>query len=177
MLFTSATIFCVSLYMAFAYGCLHLLFNTIPPLLQDTYHFSIGITGLVYLAVLAGYVCGLGLFYLPPDRTVVRVTEANDGVYKPEKRLRDCIWFALAITVTFFIFGGSADKVVNWIVSVVGLVPLGFGIISVWAPIHVRRRRVSSVPGVGAGGIFGFEKYGWCFAATGWAADVQELWA
>lgn len=47
----------------------------------DTNHFSIGITGLVYLAVLVGYVCGLGLFYMLSDRTVARMTKAKTVNY------------------------------------------------------------------------------------------------
>lgn len=136
MLFTSAIIFSVSLYIAFAYGCLYLLFNTIPPVFQETYHWSIGVTGLVYLALLVGYMFGLGLFFTLSDKTVVRMTKANNGVYEPEMRLPDCIWFALAMPITFFWFGWSADKGVHWIVPVIGLVPFGFGIIGVWLPIQ-----------------------------------------
>jgi multidrug resistance protein len=136
MLFTSAIIFSVSIYIAFAYGCLYLLFNTIPPVFQETYGFSIGATGLVYLALLVGYFFGLGLFYTLSDKTVVRMTKANNGVYEPEMRLPDCIWFAFAMPITFFMFGWAADKGAHWIVPTIGLVPFAFGIIGVWLPIQ-----------------------------------------
>ncbi|OAQ59707.1 fluconazole resistance protein [Pochonia chlamydosporia 170] len=154
MLFTSAIIFSVSLYIAFAYGCLYLLFNTIPPVFQDTYHFSIGITGLVYLSLLVGYMFGLGLFYTLSDKTVVRMTKANNGVYEPEMRLPDCIWFALAMPVTFFWFGWSADKAAHWIVPIIGLVPFGFGIIGVWLPIQAYI--VDAYPQYAASGLAAF---------------------
>lgn len=136
MLFRSAILFSVSLYIAFAYGCLYLLFNTIPIVFQGRYHWSIGTTGLVYLTLLVGYVIGLLSFSLLSDRTVVHMTTANDGVYEPEMRLPDCTWFALVLPITFFWYGWSADKAVHWIVPAIGMVPFGIGIVGVWLPIQ-----------------------------------------
>ncbi|KAJ6438800.1 fluconazole resistance protein [Purpureocillium lavendulum] len=136
MLFRSAIIFSVSLYIAFAYGCLYLLFNTIPIVFQGSYHWSLGITGLAYLGLLIGYMIGLASFTILSDKTVVRMTAANGGISEPEMRLPFCIWFALVLPVTFFWYGWSADKAVHWIVPVIGIVPFGIGIVGVWLPIQ-----------------------------------------
>ena len=136
MLFKSVIIFSASLYIAFAYGCLYLLFNTIPIIYQGTYHWTIGITGLVYLSLLIGYAVGLGTFSMLSDKTVVRMTKANKGVYEPEMRLPDCIWFAVLLPISFFWYGWAADKHAHFIVPIIGLVPFGIGIIGIWLPIQ-----------------------------------------
>ncbi|KAJ4322591.1 hypothetical protein N0V84_004727 [Fusarium piperis] len=136
LLFTSPIVFGVSLYIAFSYGCLYLLFNTIPMVFQGSYHWSIGITGIVYLSLLVGYMVGLSVFSAWSDKTVVRMTKANNGVYEPEMRLPDCIYFAFIFPITFFWYGWSADKAVHWIVPVIGLVPFGVGIVGTWMPIQ-----------------------------------------
>lgn len=136
MLFQSAIIFSVSLYVAFAYGCLYLLFNTIPLIFRGAYGWSIGISGLVYLAILVGYVIGLVLFNRLSDKTVVRLTAANNGVYEPEMRLPAVIWNATILPLTFFWYGWAADKAVHWIVPILGLLPFSIGIIGIWLPIQ-----------------------------------------
>ncbi|KAJ5494819.1 major facilitator superfamily domain-containing protein [Penicillium fimorum] len=102
LLFGSAIVFAISLYIAFAYGCLYLLFNTIPIVFQDHYGWSIGITGIVYLALLIGYIIGLVIFLTMSDKTIVRLTEANGGVYELEMRLPICIYFACLLPIAFF---------------------------------------------------------------------------
>ncbi|KJZ77981.1 hypothetical protein HIM_02618 [Hirsutella minnesotensis 3608] len=154
MLFRSAIIFSVSLYIAFAYGCLYLLFNTIPIVFQGSYHWSIGTTGLVYLTLLIGYCAGLAFFSLLSDRTVVRMTAANGGVYEPEMRLPDCIWFAGILPITFFWYGWSADKAVHWIVPVIGVIPFGVGIVGVWLPVQAYI--VDAFPPYAASGLAAF---------------------
>lgn len=154
MLFTSAIIFSVSLYIAFAYGCLYLLFNTIPIVFQGTYGWSIGITGLVYIALLIGYIISLAVFSRLSDRTVVRMTEANGGVYEPEMRLPDCVWFALILPISFFWYGWSADKAVHWAVPVVGIIPFGIGVVGIWMPIQAYI--IDAYPQYAASGLAAF---------------------
>ncbi|KAM5348335.1 hypothetical protein ACJ41O_008159 [Fusarium nematophilum] len=136
LLFRSTIVFGVSLYIAFAYGCLYLLFNTIPMVFQGSYGWSVGITGIVYLTLLIGYMVGLFAFSAMSDKTVVRMTKANGGVYEPEMRLPDCIYFAFLLPITFFWYGWAADRAVHWIVPVIGLVPFGLGIVGIWLPIQ-----------------------------------------
>ncbi|KJR83439.1 MFS multidrug transporter [Sporothrix schenckii 1099-18] len=134
MLAMSPVLLVISIYTAFAYGVLYLLFNTIPMVFQEGYHWSIGITGLVYIPMGLGYCAGLLLFANISDSTVIRLTKKNGGVYEPEMRLVDCIYFACCLPITFFWYGWSADKQVHWIVPVLGLFPYGFAVIGVWQP-------------------------------------------
>jgi len=154
MLFTSVIIFAVSLYIAFVYGCLYLLFNTIPMVFQGAYGWSIGVTSLVYFSLLIGYAISLSIFSVLSDKTVVRMTAANNGVYQPEFRLRDCIWFALILPVTFFWYGWGAAEKTHWIVPTLGIIPFGLGSIGVWMPIQAYI--VDAYPQFAASGLAAF---------------------
>lgn len=154
MLVLSPLIFSLSLYVAFAAGVLYLLFNTIPMVFRGAYGWSLGITGLVYIALGVGYIGGMVCFTLLSDKTVVRMTMANDGVYEPEMRLRDCIWFALLLPVTFFWYGWSAHFQTHWIVPVLGLVPFGVGIVGIWQPIQAYI--IDAYPQFAASGLAAF---------------------
>lgn len=134
MLFTSIIIFGASLYIAFAYGCLYLLFNTIPIVFEKTYHWSLGVTGLVYFSLLAGNFVGLAIFSRLSDRTVVRMTRENDGVYEPEMRLADCVWFGLFLPVPFFWYGWAADQAIHPAVTIIGLGFFGLALNGIWLP-------------------------------------------
>ncbi|GJC78058.1 efflux pump rdc3 [Colletotrichum liriopes] len=136
MLFRSPILFSVSLYCAFAYGVLYLLFSTIPLVFTSTYGFSVGSTGLVYIPLGLGYLIGMAFFTALSDRTVVRMTKANNGVYEPEMRLPDCIYFAALLPVTFFWYGWTAEFKTHWAAPVVGLLPFGIAILGIWQPIQ-----------------------------------------
>ncbi|PTB65567.1 MFS general substrate transporter [Trichoderma citrinoviride] len=154
MLLRSPNIFGLSLYIAFVYGCLYLLYNTIATVFEGTYGWTLGITGLVYLTLLVGYAIGLLSFALLSDSTVIRMTAANGGVYEPEMRLPDCIWFALILPTAFFWYGWSADKGVHWIVPIIGIAPFGIGIVGVQLPIQTYI--VDAYPEYAASGLAGF---------------------
>lgn len=154
MLFTSAIIFCVSLYIAFAYGCLYILFNTVPIVFQGIYGWSIGNATLVFLTLLFGYLFSLFIFSFISDRTVIRLTAANGGVYEPEMRLNDCIWFAIQLPVAFFWYGWTANADIHWIVPILGLVPFGVGCVGVWMPTQAYI--VDAYPHYAASGLAAF---------------------
>lgn len=135
LLFLSPLVFFVSLYIAFTYGTLYLLFTTIPVVFQQTYGWSLGITGLVYICLGVGNMAGWGVITATSDRGVVRRTRANGGVFEPEMRLPLSIWFSLLLPVSFFWYGWSAHYQTHWIVPVLGLFPFSFGIIGLFLPL------------------------------------------
>lgn len=154
MLFLSPIIFSVSLYCAFAYGVLYLLFSTIPLVFTSTYNFSVGTTGLVYIPLGLGYIVGMAFFSLLSDRTVVRMTKANNGVFEPEMRLPDCIYFAALLPVTFFWYGWTAEFKTHWAAPVVGLLPFGVAILGIWQPIQAYV--IDAYPNFAASGLAAF---------------------
>ena len=135
MLFLSPLVFLVSLYIAFTYGTLYLLFTTIPVVFQQTYGWSVGITGLVYICLGVGNLCGWAVITYTSDRGVVKRTRANDGVFQPEMRLPLSIYFSFLLPITFFWYGWSTYYHTHWIVPLLGLFPFAFGIIGLFMPL------------------------------------------
>ncbi len=135
MLFLSPLVFLVSLYIAFTYGTLYLLFTTIPVVFQQTYGWSTGITGLVYICLGIGNMAGWAVITYTSDRGVVKRTRANDGVFEPEMRLPLSIYFSFFLPVTFFWYGWSTYYQTHWIVPILGLFPFAFGIIGLFMPM------------------------------------------
>jgi multidrug resistance protein len=136
MLFLSPIVFLLSIYMAFAYGLLYLLFTTIPTVFTGTYGWQPEMTGLAYIGLGVGFITGVVVVAKISDVTVVRMTKANKGVFEPEMRLPACIFFACWIPITFFWYGWSADKATHWIVPIIGLYPFGFGMMGIFIPIQ-----------------------------------------
>ncbi|OAL49958.1 MFS general substrate transporter [Pyrenochaeta sp. DS3sAY3a] len=134
LLFSSVIVFGVSLYIAFAYGCLYLLFNTIPIVFQGSYGWSLGLSGVVYLALLVGYLIGLAIFFFSSDKMIIRMTNANNGEYEAEMRLPISVYFAGFIPVAFFVYGWSSEAEVIWVVPVIALVIFGIGFECIWLP-------------------------------------------
>ncbi len=135
MLFLSPLVFFVSLYIAFTYGTLYLLFTTIPVVFEETYGWSVGITGLVYICLGLGNMSGWAVITATSDRGVVRRTKANNGVFEPEMRLPLSIYFSFCLPPTFFWYGWSTYYRTHWIVPIIGLFPFSFGIIGLFLPM------------------------------------------
>ncbi len=77
-------------------------------------------------------------FAIMSDKTIVRLTKKNGGVYEPEMRLIDCIWFSFVLPITFFWYGWSTYYRVHWIVPIIGLFPFGLAIMCIWQVRRVR---------------------------------------
>jgi predicted MFS family arabinose efflux permease len=135
MLFLSPLVFFISLYIAFTYGTLYLLFTTIPVVFQQTYGWSLGITGLVYICLGLANMCGWAVITATSDRGVVKRTRANDGIFEPEMRLPLSIYFSFFLPPTFFWYGWSTYYHTHWIVPILGLFPFSFGIIGLFLPM------------------------------------------
>lgn len=154
MVFSSAILFSVSLYIAFNYGCLYLLFNTMPTVFRGQYGWSLGVSGLPYFALMIGYMVAIVTFAVVSDRTVVRMTRANGGVFEPEMRIPYCGYFACLIPISFFWYGWAAKANVHWIVTVIGVIPFSAGIIGVWTPTNAYI--IDAFPEFAASALAGF---------------------
>jgi MFS family permease len=135
LLFLSPLVFSLSLYIAFVYGVLYLLFTTIPIVFEETYGWSVGVAGLVYISLGLGNFVGWVIITLRSDRDVVRRTSANNGVFEPEMRLPISIYFGLLLPVTFFWYGWTTYYHNHWISPVISLFPFACGLIGLFLPI------------------------------------------
>ncbi|KAF5487525.1 MFS transporter prlG [Colletotrichum siamense] len=126
----------LAIYMAFVFGLLYLLLTTVAGVFTDTYDWPLEICGLAYLGLGLGFVMGLVITAWTSDATVIRLTKANRGGYKPEMRLAPSIIFALFVPISFFWYGWATDQQVHWTVPILGLAPFGFGMMGIFASIQ-----------------------------------------
>lgn len=135
MLFLSPIILLLTIYISFTYGTLYLLFTTIPTVFEETYGFSIGMTGLVYLGLGSGTTLGWIIITLYSDKSVIRLAKRNGGEFEPEMRLWISIFFSWLCPITFFWYGWCAEFKVQYMASIISLVPFGVGIMGLFLPI------------------------------------------
>ncbi|KAJ1323414.1 MFS transporter DHA1 family multidrug resistance protein [Microdochium nivale] len=135
LLFLSPIVLSLSIYIAFLYGTLYLLFTTIPTVLRTQYGFKASQAGLVQLCLGLGSLLGWSIITFRSDKQVIAATRANGGVFVPEMRLSISIWFSFAIPVTLFWYGWSAQLGAPWASTAFSLVPFGFGLVGVFMPL------------------------------------------
>ncbi|KAI9930647.1 hypothetical protein ASPWEDRAFT_107800 [Aspergillus wentii DTO 134E9] len=136
LLFKSPIVMLLSVYMAFVYGLLYLFFTTITSVFEGQYGFSTGLAGLAYLGIGVGFFVGIFIIAMTNDRIVIKLTARNNGKFEPEMRLPTMIFFSCLLPISFFWYGWTADKDVQWMAPIVGMVPFGVGMMGVFMPIQ-----------------------------------------
>jgi hypothetical protein len=135
LMFTSPIVFFLSMYIAFIFGVVYLLYTTLPTVFQDKYKFNTGETGIPYIALGLGNALTWLLFTLYSDKIVIKLAKANNGVFTPEMRLAVSIPFGVLLPVTLFWYGWSSYFKLHWVSTFISLVPFGFGIVGLFLPI------------------------------------------
>ncbi|KAJ4403891.1 hypothetical protein N0V91_006193 [Didymella pomorum] len=136
LLSTQPIVLLCSLYMSFLFGLLFLLFTTLTPVFISTYGWAPDMTGLAYLGIGIGNFLGIGFVAKTSDATIIKLAKRNGGKYEPEMRLPLCVFFGFLIPVSFFWYGWTAYYKVHWIVPIISLVPFGFGVMGIFAPLQ-----------------------------------------
>jgi hypothetical protein len=120
MLLFSPIVFLTGMYMALVFGMTYLLFATFPSVFEETYHWSVGVSGLAYIGLGVG--CTLGL---------ATISKLSDKHLKkgggPEPRLLLMIAVGPCVPVGIFWYGWSAHRGAHWIVPIIGTIPIGLG--------------------------------------------------
>ncbi|PWO30624.1 AraJ, Arabinose efflux permease [Pyrenophora tritici-repentis] len=136
MLAFSPIVLLCSLYVSFLFGLLFLLFTTITSVFIKTYGWAPEMTGLAYLGIGLGNFMGIAVVAKTSDATIIRLAKKNNGVYEPEMRLPMCVFFGLLIPISFFWYGWTSYYHVHWIVPIISLMPFGFGMMGIFAPLQ-----------------------------------------
>ncbi|OKL63716.1 hypothetical protein UA08_00013 [Talaromyces atroroseus] len=135
MLVFSPVVFFLSLYIAFMFGVVYLLYTTIPNVFEKSYGLSTSETGLVYIALGLGNVLGWLVVTFFSDKMVIRLAQTNHGIFEPEMRLTISIYFGIFLPVTLFWYGWSSFYRVNLASTIISLIPYGFEIMGLFLPI------------------------------------------
>jgi uncharacterized membrane protein YczE len=136
LLLFSPIVLSLSVYIAFVYSILYLLFTTITSVFTDTYHFSEGLAGLAYLGIGIGMFLGVFIVGAFSDKLLKRLTAANHGVVKPEYRLPPMVIAGLVLPMGLFLYGWTAEYKVHWIVPIIGTGLIGLGLIGSFVSLH-----------------------------------------
>ncbi|KAF4345171.1 major facilitator superfamily transporter [Fusarium beomiforme] len=124
MLFTNPIVFLLSLFNAFSFGLMFLLFTTFPKVFVGQYNFGTGISGLSYLGLGMGMFIGLVLF----GTSDKMLRNLKNGPFRPETRLMMTMYTTPLLAVGLFWYGWAAEEKVHWIVPIIGTSFIGFGI-------------------------------------------------
>lgn len=125
----------LSLYCAFMFGLIYLLFTTFPAVFETTYHFATDISGLAYLGLGVGMIISIGLFAVLSDKLLKQPREGT--LERPELRLILMIWSSPIVPIGFFWYGWSAEKVTHWIVPILGTMFIGLGAFLILMPAQL----------------------------------------
>ncbi|KAH8810950.1 putative MFS transporter [Xylogone sp. PMI_703] len=123
MLIFSPVVLSVSLYNAYVFGLMFMLFDTFPQVFESQYGFSVGIQGLIYLAFGIGTLLGMAILAKLSDK-IMKHGAVGAG---PERRLLLMLWFSPTATIGFLWYGWSSEKKTHWIVPILGTLVIGFG--------------------------------------------------
>ena len=132
----------LSLYTAFVFGLIFLLFATFPTVFEENYGFSPGVSGLAYIGLGLGMIFGIVLFGLLSDKLMQQKRPDEEGdavatpnnpssshatIAHPERRLPLMMWIPPIVPAAIFWYGWTADKHVHWIVPILGTFFVGLG--------------------------------------------------
>lgn len=138
MLTTEYVVFAFTLWSAFAFGTVFLFTQSITQVYTTLYAWPPFLTGTVQSAVVIGQTVGL-VVSLYQNRLYDASAKRNDetpGKPIPEARLYLAIPGSfLGLTAGFFWFGWTSYADLPWILSVIGLGLVGFGIFTVVAAV------------------------------------------
>ena len=128
MILTEAIVMTTCLYLSLIYAIFYLFFEAYPLIFQGIYHFSIGETGLTFLAIGVGSISACFIFVAYDN--VLRRAKALD---RPWSRVEEYRRIPLAclggvlIVVSLFWLGWSAKTQVHWFIPTMAGTPFGIG--------------------------------------------------
>lgn len=135
MLILSPHICFLSLYIAFVFGVVYLLYTTMPTVFGVSYGLTTSQSGLIYIALGVGNVLGWMVVTFFSDIIVIRLARANNNVFEPEMRLTISVYFGIFLPITLFWYGWNSFHQLNLASTIISLIPYGFGIMGLLLPI------------------------------------------
>ncbi|KAH7318876.1 MFS general substrate transporter [Rhizoctonia solani] len=111
----------MAIYMAVMYGTMYLQLTTFASIWTERYGESVGIAGLNYLFMGAGFTLGAQLGARVLDRIYRHLKERNNGVPTPEMRLPLLAVGSFMLPAGLILYGWTAEYRVFWLVPDIGV--------------------------------------------------------
>ncbi|KAI0204038.1 major facilitator superfamily domain-containing protein [Astrocystis sublimbata] len=146
LLATEPILVIVTVYQAFIYGLLYLVFTSYPIAFVEIRHWSLGLSSLPFLGLLVGILLGVVIVIWDTQVRFLPSVKANGGKIIPEQRLPIMIVGGGLLPVGLFIFAWTYQPTTHWSGMVIAGIPTGMGmfmifvqsfnyLIDVYAPI------------------------------------------
>ncbi|ETS87248.1 hypothetical protein PFICI_01076 [Pestalotiopsis fici W106-1] len=132
LLLFSPIVTLLSLFSAFVFSLIYLLFTTFPSVFETQYGFSVELSGLAYLGLGIGFCIGIIGFGATNDRIYNKLKGEGEGT--PEMRLPTMMWVSPIVSAGFFWYGWTAYYHVHWIAPIIGTSLIAIGALFVIMP-------------------------------------------
>lgn len=123
----------LSIYMSIVYGTLYLFLAAIPIVFQEHRGWNEGQCGLAFMGIAVGMI--LALIYCIPDNIRYQKHVAMKGPRPPEERLIIAMVGSIWIPIGLFWFAWTNSPSVQWMASIAGGAPYGFGLVLIFVSI------------------------------------------
>ncbi|KAJ5280359.1 MFS general substrate transporter [Penicillium angulare] len=134
-LILSPLVLLTAIYLAFIFSIVMLFYSTFPGVYEDTYHWSVGISGLAYVGIGIGCTIAIFTFGKLSDRLVQ--DKSNEGKYRAERRMILVMYFCPLVPVGLFIYGWTAYYKVHWIAPIIGTAITGMGVLMITSSCQI----------------------------------------
>ncbi|KAF8578166.1 MFS general substrate transporter [Ramaria rubella] len=133
MLFHEPMLMAITVYMAFVYGCIYLLFEAYPIVFEVGHHMNAGEAGLMFIPILVGACIAILIYFIFFEPEYARKIKdyAPDAV-PPEERLRIALWSGPFYVVAFFWFGWTSFPSVSFWAPMMSGIFVGASIIMIF---------------------------------------------
>lgn len=131
LLFREPIVLLLSVYIAIIYGALFMMFAAFPIVYQQGRGWNQGVGGLAFLGIMVGMVFAV-MYSIPDNARYTRAMKKHGGFAPPESRLPPVMLAAICIPVGLFWFAWTNAPSIHWIVSILGCVPFGFGVVLIY---------------------------------------------
>ncbi|THV07660.1 MFS general substrate transporter [Dendrothele bispora CBS 962.96] len=130
LLFQEPMMLAATLYMSFVYGCLYLLFEAYPIVFSEGHGFNAGISGLMFLPILAGGLFAVALsFFTFNPRYERQIIQYAPHPVPPERRLEMAMIAAPLFAIAFFWFGWTSYPSISFWAPMMSGAFMGFSIL------------------------------------------------
>lgn len=127
MLFLEPILLLITIYMAFVYGIIYLLFEAYPISFQQGRGWSSGVGALPFLAITVGVVGGVSLVVYISKTRYARIIKET-GRLQPEERLIPMMVGAVLFPAGLFWFAWTSDPHISWVPQVLSGILIGAGV-------------------------------------------------
>jgi MFS family permease len=137
MLLFSPIVWSLSIYCAFIWGLLILLFTSFPDVFHNHYGFGQTTIGVAYIGSGIGMTIGAVSFGILSDKMAKKRKADESHTWTPESRLELMVWFAPVSPIGFFWYGWAVQGHAPAWVPIFGTAFIGMGALYIVMPVQM----------------------------------------